>query len=169
MQAPPLLPDARLHDWNSCKAPQQLTHGWPHASVTCAATPRAWSIHLVLLHVRLHVLLPCTVTPRASIDTQLAGQLTPRSEHSHQAISCFSVHSSDFDPSDHEKTGFKTPHLSLDLDLKTRDKGETRSGHHHHHTTPARGRERESDGEERERKTRVSGLRKFCRGLRFGL
>ncbi|KAL0682594.1 hypothetical protein Bca4012_049442 [Brassica carinata] len=47
--------------------------------------------HLVLLHVRLHVLLPCTVTPRASIDTQLAGQLIPRSEHSHQATSCFSL------------------------------------------------------------------------------
>ncbi|KAF2596402.1 hypothetical protein F2Q68_00010563 [Brassica cretica] len=72
-RAPPLLPDVRLHDWNSCKAPQQLPHGWPHASVTCAAKPRAWSIHLVLLHVRLHVLLPCTVPPRASIDTQLAG------------------------------------------------------------------------------------------------
>ena len=98
-RAPPLLPDVRLHDWNSCKAPQQLTHGWPHASNACAATPCAWSIHLVLLHVRLHVLLPCTVTPRASIDTQLTGQLTPRSEHSHQATSCFSAHSFDFDPS----------------------------------------------------------------------
>ena len=96
---PSLLPDVRLHDWNSCKAPHQLTHGWPHASVACPATLRAWSIHLVILHVRLHVLLPCTVTPRASIDTQLSGKLTPRSEHSHQPTSCFSVHSSDFDPS----------------------------------------------------------------------
>ncbi|KAF3574451.1 hypothetical protein F2Q69_00061744 [Brassica cretica] len=98
--------DGLLNDWNSCKAPQQLTHGWPHASVACVATPRAWSIHLVLLHVRMHVLLPCTATPRASIDIQHAGQLTPRSDHSQQATSCFSVHSSDFDPSvdvlDHE-------------------------------------------------------------------
>ncbi|KAF3511191.1 hypothetical protein F2Q69_00007167 [Brassica cretica] len=72
-RAPPLLPDVRIHDWNSCKAPQQLTPGWPHASVTCAATPGAWLIHLVLLHVRLHVLLPCMVTPRASIYTQFSG------------------------------------------------------------------------------------------------
>ncbi|KAF2545963.1 hypothetical protein F2Q70_00020463 [Brassica cretica] len=62
-RAPPLLPDVSLHDWNSCKAPQ------------------------------LHVLLPCPATPRASVDTQLAGQLTPRFEHSHQATSCFSVNS----------------------------------------------------------------------------
>ncbi|KAG2247478.1 hypothetical protein Bca52824_087106 [Brassica carinata] len=27
-----------------------------------AETPRAWSIHLVLLHVRLHVQLPCSDT-----------------------------------------------------------------------------------------------------------
>ncbi|KAF2562266.1 hypothetical protein F2Q70_00014685 [Brassica cretica] len=99
-RTPPLLPDVRLHDWHSFKAPQHHTHGWPHASVACAATPRAWSIHFVLLHVRLHVLLPCTATPQASVDTQLAGQLTPRSEHSHQATLCFLVHSFDFDPSD---------------------------------------------------------------------
>ena len=98
-RTPPLLPDVRLHDWNSCKVTHHLTHVDQHASVACAETPRAWSIHLVLLHVRLHVLLPCMVTPEASIGTQLAGQLTPRSEHSHQATSCFSVHSSDFDPS----------------------------------------------------------------------
>ncbi|KAF2596380.1 hypothetical protein F2Q68_00008398 [Brassica cretica] len=59
----PLLPDVRLHDWNSCKAPHQLTHGWPHASVACFGCMRALSIHLVLLHVSLHVLIPCTVTP----------------------------------------------------------------------------------------------------------
>ncbi|KAF2548991.1 hypothetical protein F2Q70_00021762 [Brassica cretica] len=38
---PPLHPDVRLHDWNSCKVPQHHTHGWPHASVACAETPRA--------------------------------------------------------------------------------------------------------------------------------
>ncbi|KAF2578100.1 hypothetical protein F2Q68_00005239 [Brassica cretica] len=92
-RTPPLLPDVRLHDRNSCKATHYLTHVDHHASVACVETPRAWSIHLVLLHVRLHVLLPCMATPRASVDTQLAGQLTPRSEHSHQATSCFSVHS----------------------------------------------------------------------------
>ncbi|KAG5394098.1 hypothetical protein IGI04_024061 [Brassica rapa subsp. trilocularis] len=70
-RAPPLLPDVRLHDWNSCKAPQHHTHGWPHASVACVETPRAWSIHLVLLHVKLHVQLPCTVTPPPCVDTEL--------------------------------------------------------------------------------------------------
>ncbi|KAG5384610.1 hypothetical protein IGI04_036080 [Brassica rapa subsp. trilocularis] len=72
-RVPPLLPDVRLHDWNSCKVPQHHTHGWPHASVACVETPRAWSIHVVLLHVKLHVQLPCTNvlaicigTPRAS-------------------------------------------------------------------------------------------------------
>ncbi|KAF2580565.1 hypothetical protein F2Q68_00005530 [Brassica cretica] len=98
-RTPPILPDVSLHDWNSCKATHYLTHLDQHALVACAETPRAWSIHLVHLHVRLHVLLPCTVTPQASVDTQLAGQLTPRSEHSHQATSCLSVHSSDFCPS----------------------------------------------------------------------
>uniref|UniRef100_A0A0D3D864 DDE Tnp4 domain-containing protein n=1 Tax=Brassica oleracea var. oleracea TaxID=109376 RepID=A0A0D3D864_BRAOL len=34
--------------------------------------------HLVLRHVKLHVLLPCMVTPRASEDTQLVGWLPPR-------------------------------------------------------------------------------------------
>ncbi|KAF2551735.1 hypothetical protein F2Q68_00033696 [Brassica cretica] len=91
-RTPPLLPDVRLHVWNSYKATHHLTHVDQHASVACAETPRAWSIHLVLLHVRLHVLLPCTETPRASVDTQLSGQLTPCSEHSHQATSCFSIH-----------------------------------------------------------------------------
>ena len=98
-RAPPLLPDVRLHDWNSCKVTQQLTPGWPHASVTCAATPRAWLIHLVLLHVRLHVQLPCMAKPRASGDTQLGRCLTPRSEPMQRPTSSFSVHSSDFGPS----------------------------------------------------------------------
>ncbi|KAF3551105.1 hypothetical protein DY000_02008012 [Brassica cretica] len=98
-RTPPLLPEVTLHDRNSCKGTHYLTHVDHHASVACAETPRAWSIHLVLLHVRLHVLLPCMATPRASVDPQLAGQLTPRSEHSHQATSCFSVHSFDFGPS----------------------------------------------------------------------
>ncbi|KAG2283599.1 hypothetical protein Bca52824_054819 [Brassica carinata] len=79
-RTPPVLPDVRLHDWNPCKAPQNHTHGWPHASVACAETPRAWSIHLVLLHVKVHVQLPCTVTPRDSVDTQLSEWLTPRSD-----------------------------------------------------------------------------------------
>ncbi|KAF3517469.1 hypothetical protein DY000_02062171 [Brassica cretica] len=30
-RTPPLLSDVRLHDWNSCKAPQHHTHGWLHA------------------------------------------------------------------------------------------------------------------------------------------
>ncbi|KAF2575674.1 hypothetical protein F2Q70_00004125 [Brassica cretica] len=47
--------------------------------------------HLVLLHVRLHVLLPCTATPRASGDTQLVRWLTPRSEPMQRATSSFSV------------------------------------------------------------------------------
>ncbi|KAF3557624.1 hypothetical protein F2Q69_00014666 [Brassica cretica] len=71
MQVATTPPDVRMHDWNSCKAPHHHTHGDQHASVAWAETPRAWSIHLVLLHVRLHVLLPCTATPRASGDTQL--------------------------------------------------------------------------------------------------
>ncbi|CAG7863429.1 unnamed protein product [Brassica rapa] len=79
-----------------------------HASIACVATarawpihltPRAWSIHLVVLHVKLHVQLPCTATPRASVDTQLAGWLTPRSEPMQQATSSFSVQSPDFDHS----------------------------------------------------------------------
>ncbi|KAF3532051.1 hypothetical protein DY000_02041980 [Brassica cretica] len=98
-RTPPLLPDVRLHDWNLCKAPQHHTHGWPHASVACAETPRAWLIHLVLLHVRLHVQLPCTATPRASGDNQLVRWLTPRSEPMQRATSSFSVHSLDFGPS----------------------------------------------------------------------
>ncbi|KAF2593278.1 hypothetical protein F2Q70_00043023 [Brassica cretica] len=55
--------------------------------------------HLVLLLVRLHVQLPCTVTPRASGDTQLTGQLTPRSEPMQRATSSFLVNSPDFGPS----------------------------------------------------------------------
>ncbi|WZZ72774.1 hypothetical protein YC2023_084144 [Brassica napus] len=34
--------------------------------------------HLVLIHVMLHVPASCTMTCRASVDTQLARQLTPR-------------------------------------------------------------------------------------------
>ncbi|WZZ78287.1 hypothetical protein YC2023_098859 [Brassica napus] len=86
--ATPRAPHVFQHGQDTCRTPPLLPD---HASVACAETPRAWSIHLVLLHVRLHVLLPCMVTPEASIGTQLAGQLTPRSEHSHQATSCFSV------------------------------------------------------------------------------
>ncbi|WZZ44758.1 hypothetical protein YC2023_041017 [Brassica napus] len=56
---------------------------------------RAWLINLVLLHVRLHVLLPCTATTRASVYTQLVRWLTPRSEPMQRATSSFSVHSPD--------------------------------------------------------------------------
>ena len=55
--------------------------------------------HLVLLHVRLHVQLPCMATPRASGDTQLVRFLTPRSEPMQRATSSFSAHSPDFGPS----------------------------------------------------------------------
>ncbi|KAL0745742.1 hypothetical protein Bca101_101754 [Brassica carinata] len=68
------------------------------ASVACAETPRAWPIHLVLLHVRLHVQLPCMATPRASGDTQLVRCLTPRSEPMQRATSSFSVGLRDFLP-----------------------------------------------------------------------
>ncbi|WZY93652.1 hypothetical protein YC2023_065981 [Brassica napus] len=123
-RTPPLLPDVRLHDWSSCKAPHILTHVDHHASVACVATSRAWPIHLMLhmaccmsrthegrrnssqmsgcmtgTHARLHGLLPCTATPQASVDTQLAGQLTPRSELMQRATSSFSVHWPDFGPS----------------------------------------------------------------------
>ncbi|KAF3543476.1 hypothetical protein DY000_02002234 [Brassica cretica] len=63
-RTPPLLPHVRMHAWSACKKPHQYTHVDQHASVACAETPRAWSIHLVLLHVRLHVLLPCTLVYR---------------------------------------------------------------------------------------------------------
>ncbi|KAG5374357.1 hypothetical protein IGI04_042337 [Brassica rapa subsp. trilocularis] len=96
---PPLLPDVRLHDWNSCKATHILTHVDQHASVACVAISRAWPLHLVLQYVRLHGLLPCTATRRASVDTQLAGQLTPRSEPMQRATSSFSVNLRDFGPS----------------------------------------------------------------------
>ncbi|KAF2558878.1 hypothetical protein F2Q68_00017513 [Brassica cretica] len=112
-RTPPLLPYVRLHDCNSCKVPQQLTHGWPHASITCAATLRSWSIHLVLLHVRLRVLLPCTAIPRASGDTQLVRWLIPHSEPMQRATSSFSVHSSDFGPS----SNFSDPRLTLTIFL----------------------------------------------------
>ena len=95
-RTPPLLPHVRMHAWSACKKPHQYTHVDQHASVACAETPRAWSIHLVLLHVRLHVQLPCTATPRASGDTQLVRCLTPRSEPMQRATSSFSVHSPDF-------------------------------------------------------------------------
>ncbi|WZZ15625.1 hypothetical protein YC2023_108714 [Brassica napus] len=98
-RTPPLLSDVRLHDWNSCKAPQHHTHVDHHASVACVATSRAWPLHLVLLCVRVHGLLPCTVTPRDSVDTQLAGQLIPRSEPMQRATSSYSVDLRDFGPS----------------------------------------------------------------------
>ncbi|WZY93955.1 hypothetical protein YC2023_066284 [Brassica napus] len=100
-RTPPLLPDVRLHDWNSCKAPQHHTHGWPHASVPCAETPRAWPFHLVLLCVWLHGLLPCTSTPPPCVDTELVRWLTPRTEPMQHATSSFSVHWPDFGPSVH--------------------------------------------------------------------
>ncbi|KAG5384609.1 hypothetical protein IGI04_036079 [Brassica rapa subsp. trilocularis] len=89
-RVPPLLPDVRLHDWNSCKVPQHHTHGWPHASVACVETPRAWSIHVVLLHVKLHVQLPCTVTPPPC---------TERPGHMHKDTSSFLVGLRDFNSS----------------------------------------------------------------------
>ena len=95
-RTPPLLPDVRLYYQNSCKAPQQHTHVDQHASVACAETPRAWSIHLVLLHVRLHVLLPCTVTPRASVDTQLLRWQLSRPGHIRRDTSSFLVGLRDF-------------------------------------------------------------------------
>ncbi|KAF3593357.1 hypothetical protein DY000_02020583 [Brassica cretica] len=98
-RTPPLLPDVRLYDWNTCKAPHILTHVDQHASVACVATSRAWPLHLVLLCVRRHGLLPCTVTPRAFVDTQLSGQLTLRSEPMQRATSSFSVDLRDFGPS----------------------------------------------------------------------
>ncbi|WZZ44401.1 hypothetical protein YC2023_040660 [Brassica napus] len=98
-RTPPLLPHVRMHAWSACKKPHQYTHVDQHASVAYAETPRAWSIHLVLLHARLHVQLPCTATPRASGDTQLVRCLTPRSEPMQRPTSSFSVHSSDFGPS----------------------------------------------------------------------
>ncbi|KAF3537954.1 hypothetical protein F2Q69_00021792 [Brassica cretica] len=94
-----ILPHVRMHAWNACKTPHQYTHVDQHASVECAETPHAWSIHLVLLQVRLHVLLPCTETPRASVETQLVRWLTPRSEPMQRATSNFSVHWPDFGPS----------------------------------------------------------------------
>ena len=97
-RTPPLLPHVRMHACIACKNPHQYTHVDQHASVACAETPRAWSIHLVLLHVRLHVQLPCTATPRASGDTQLVRCLTPRSEPMQRATSSFSVGLRDFLP-----------------------------------------------------------------------
>ncbi|KAF2601316.1 hypothetical protein F2Q70_00027047 [Brassica cretica] len=47
--------------------------------------------HLVLRHVKLHVLLPCMATPRASEDTQLVGWLPPRPDPLDQATSSFSI------------------------------------------------------------------------------
>ncbi|KAF2539516.1 hypothetical protein F2Q70_00002542 [Brassica cretica] len=47
--------------------------------------------HLVLRHVKLHVLLPCTVTPRDFEDTQLVGWFPPRPDPSDQATSSFSI------------------------------------------------------------------------------
>ncbi|KAF2560884.1 hypothetical protein F2Q70_00017774 [Brassica cretica] len=47
-------------------------------------------------HVISHATASCTATPQASVDTKLAGQLTPRSDPMQRATSSFSVHSSDF-------------------------------------------------------------------------
>ncbi|KAF2539510.1 hypothetical protein F2Q68_00020488 [Brassica cretica] len=47
--------------------------------------------HLVLRHVKLHVLLPCTVKLRASEDTQLVGWLPLRPDPLDQATSSFSI------------------------------------------------------------------------------
>ncbi|KAF3557278.1 hypothetical protein F2Q69_00012620 [Brassica cretica] len=95
-----LLPHVWMHAWSACKTPHQYTHVDQHASVACAETPLAWSIHLVLLHVRLHVQIPCMTTPQDSVDTQLVRWLTPCSEPMQWATSSFSVHSLDFGPSD---------------------------------------------------------------------
>nr|VDC75549.1 unnamed protein product [Brassica rapa] len=94
---------SQMSGWNSCKVPHILTHVDHHASVACVATSRAWPLHLVLLCVSLHGLLPCTATPRASIDTQLSGQLTPRSEPMQRATSSLSVDLHDFGPSVHQE------------------------------------------------------------------
>ncbi|KAG5373554.1 hypothetical protein IGI04_043128 [Brassica rapa subsp. trilocularis] len=96
----------RLLTGSPCKAPTtSFTHEIRPGSVAEYATPRAWSIPLVLLHVKLHVQLTCMSTPRASVDTHLAGQLTPRSEPMQQATSSFSVHWPDFGPSGKFLTG----------------------------------------------------------------
>ncbi|KAF3489246.1 hypothetical protein F2Q69_00053116 [Brassica cretica] len=107
---------------DACAATPRAPHGWLHAGrhhsskmSGCmnrtharrhSSTHMSISMlqlhtrrHLVLLHVRLHVLLPCTVTPRASGDTQLVIWLTPRSEPMQRATSSFSVHWPDFGPS----------------------------------------------------------------------
>ncbi|KAL0826661.1 hypothetical protein Bca101_050338 [Brassica carinata] len=47
--------------------------------------------HLVLRHVKLYVLLPCTATPLASEDTQLVVWLPPRPDPLDQATSSFSL------------------------------------------------------------------------------
>ncbi|KAF3548267.1 hypothetical protein DY000_02005660 [Brassica cretica] len=94
------VPHISLHDQDSCTAPPLLPdfrrHNNTHMSINMLRLHARR--HLVLLHVRLHVLLPRTATPRASVDTQLAGQLRPRSDHMQRATSSFSVHSPDFGP-----------------------------------------------------------------------
>ncbi|KAG5398397.1 hypothetical protein IGI04_020211, partial [Brassica rapa subsp. trilocularis] len=50
-------------------------------------------------HVISYATASCTDTPQASVDTKLAGLLTPRSDPMQRATSSFSVHSSDFGPS----------------------------------------------------------------------
>uniref|UniRef100_A0A0D3C6G6 Uncharacterized protein n=1 Tax=Brassica oleracea var. oleracea TaxID=109376 RepID=A0A0D3C6G6_BRAOL len=95
-RTPPLLPHVRMHAWSACKKPHQYTHVDQHASVACAETPRAWSIHLVLLHVRLHVQLPCTAKPRDSVDTQLLRWYLSRPGHLRRDTSSFLVGLRDF-------------------------------------------------------------------------
>ncbi|WZY90611.1 hypothetical protein YC2023_047346 [Brassica napus] len=86
---------------------------------TSFETPRAWLFHLVLLYV-LHGLLPCTATPRASVDTHLAGQLTPRSEPMQQATSSFSVHWPDFGPSVRRKLRAEETSFFTNVELLNR-------------------------------------------------
>ncbi|CAN6822799.1 unnamed protein product [Brassica oleracea] len=82
----PTRPDGLLHGWSSCVA----THGSP------AMLQLQIRRHLVLLHVKLHVLLPCMVTPRVFVDTQILIWLPPRPDPLDQATSSFSVGLRDF-------------------------------------------------------------------------
>ena len=72
---------------------------WHHIGHMSISLPRSQvERHLVLLCVRLHRLLPWPTTPRYSVDTQLSGLLTPRSEPMQRATSSFSVDLRDFGP-----------------------------------------------------------------------
>ncbi|KAF2537380.1 hypothetical protein F2Q68_00018835 [Brassica cretica] len=69
----------------ACVAAPRAPHGSQHGPNSCNVTPLLLpgrpdvSRHFVLQHVMLHVPASCTVTPRASLDTQLVRQLPPRS------------------------------------------------------------------------------------------